>query len=1047
MDYRANQAYENNFLPRSENWSIYNYSQIIENIDKRFLGLNEFSGQQVDYKVIVLKCSDGESDNISQGIMPLPLFPGSNDGNISDFIDQWKKEKNCEFLILISYQNESAEKFDDTLKSIINDIPNFLQSTNPNTKCNSENIGVVVIADGLEEFMKSFKSGTSIEDETFNKDFLYFSQFVNEEMIRLKYVELEIIENMLQTSKDIEEILKLIKNHQNICKMLMKLESANSRNTEKNGFFDPKNNSQVHKFLLKLMTIYKKYIEFIIDYEEYEDLIDSGLIDDLYVKEQLEKYSEYYSFFLKIFQSSKKAQERIMLFLKYRTYQTLIKQAWDNNIQNEVIKFLPHQNKVQNEIFIYIRNNITKVANESDINKLKYKLLKIGNINHNEHKDEILDLTFKIIDKAMKDALSIKNYLNDVSKMNSKDKQLIKGLTEKRDFAFLVGKRLKTINVNEFYDKFRNAKGLKIKIEEYNQRVCGGNLNKEIVKKTIRFLKSYKDCMEKFSDIFKDDQEKYKFTVLKNLQEKNIISENEEIGYCFSHRIDFAYKNNQGLQNLNTLNLIFCIKHASKRKLNTHRWFFKGFCNLIKPKFTMMIDVGTVLEDKGMFSLYEAMKEDNRLAGCCGEIMPKSLNPCNFYVNAQITEYKFLHIMDRALESSIGYISALPGTILAFRMSCLDSQKINRYFYSNFENDLSLSEANLHLAEGRLLCFDIMCESGKSNILRYVKGSKAKVDVPETIDELMAQRRRWNNGTWFSTMYTIKNCGEIDKSSHNCFRKCLFKLLMIYYAFVLVFNFVLVGAFYLAFAIGLKKFFEETSGNMEKLQTKSTAFIVFYMTLLMIILVGSFSVSPRMMRSCYKCISILFSLYTIGTIFLILYFIYLNNDFQNDGWKSSTSMSLIALSLVILIITIMLNCESICSISRGILYFVLLTGTYANIFTIYAICNIHDCSWGTRPDMKTDTEKKMDDRFKSKRANVVILWILVNGFFVYFSNSLSTYNSVATHYYLNSLAGFVYIIIFIKFIGAICYIFDEKCCNCCRKRVRIIQLVDIRNDE
>lgn len=1031
---------------KQEGWSFYRYNEIDEKIDKDFLGLTTFSNSQVDYKMVVLKCSDGDYRSSEQSIKPLPLFPGSDCRSVSSFVDDWSQGKeNCEFLILISYENESAKKFDETLQSIMDDIPNFLHSTDPNTRCTCENIGVVVIADGLEEFMKSFKFKSSEKnDVAFNQNFNYFSQFINEEIIRLKCAEIEIIEDMLKTSSDIEKILKIRKNHQEICKMLMKLESNDYRNTNTaRGFFDPKNSSPIHKFLLKLMTKYEKYIEIIIDHEEYNELRDSNLINDDYVKEHLEKHSEYYSFFLKIFQSSKIAQESIMLFLKYRNFQNLIKEAWDKKIQLIIIEFLPHQNSVKKLLSEYLTN----IKDESAKNKFEEELLKMGELSGNTNKKEILNLIFEIINKAIKNINSIKEFFNQISQLKLEDKLMIENLMKNRNFALLVNKRLKEPNDNFFYVKNKNAKGLRVRLEEYFTNVNSGRYRKDIITKTVRFLKYHKDYMEKFSDVFKEDQENYKFTLLKKLRQQNFIQENEEIGYCFSHNIEYTYKNTFVRNNLSendvittcTLNLIFCIKHASKRKLNTHRWFFKGFCKLINPKFTMMIDVGTVLENKGMFSLYEAMKKDDRLAGCCGEIVPKTLNQCNFYVNAQITEYKFLHIMDRALESVIGYVSVIPGTIIAFRMSCLSGEKIDRYFYSNFENDLSLSDANLHLAEGRLLCFDIMCESGKSNILRYVKDSKARVDIPETLDELMAQRRRWINGTWFSTMYTVKKCNEIDKSNHNCFRKCLFKFLMIYYAFVLVFNFILVGSFYLAFAITLKKSFGETTGNLDKLENNSTPFIVVYMTLLMIILVSSFSVPPRMMTNCYKFISFLFGLYTIGTILLVLYFIYKENDFQNDGWKSSTSMGLIVISLLMFVITLLLNFESFFSIIRGIIHFILLTGTYVNIFTIYAICNIHDCSWGNRPDLKTEAEKKMDDRFKSKRANGVILWIIINGFFVYFSSLLSAYSNVATHYYLNSLAGFLYVIIFIKFIGAICYVVDEQCCCLCRRETRVNQ--------
>jgi chitin synthase len=35
------------------------------------------------------------------------------------------------------------------------------------------------------------------------------------------------------------------------------------------------------------------------------------------------------------------------------------------------------------------------------------------------------------------------------------------------------------------------------------------------------------------------------------------------------------------------------VKQKNKRKLNTHLWFFGGFCKMINPRFVMLLDVGT----------------------------------------------------------------------------------------------------------------------------------------------------------------------------------------------------------------------------------------------------------------------------------------------------------------------------------------------------------------------------------------------------------------------------------------------------------------------
>jgi hypothetical protein len=103
-----------------------------------------------------------------------------------------------------------------------------------------------------------------------------------------------------------------------------------------------------------------------------------------------------------------------------------------------------------------------------------------------------------------------------------------------------------------------------------------------------------------------------------------------------------------------------------------------------------------------------------------------------------------------------------------------------------------------------------------------------------------------------------------------------------------------------------------------------------------------------------------------------------------------------------------------------------MTGSYVNIFLIYSICNFHDCSWGNRPDKKTEAEKKMDEQYQNERTRYVMFWIVCNGFFVYFVELLNNSEDDYSHYYLNGVAGSAFGIIIIKCIGGILYFFCEK---------------------
>jgi chitin synthase len=67
----------------------------------------------------------------------------------------------------------------------------------------------------------------------------------------------------------------------------------------------------------------------------------------------------------------------------------------------------------------------------------------------------------------------------------------------------------------------------------------------------------------------------------------------------------------------------FVVKQQNKRKLNTHLWFFGGFCRMLNPKYVMLLDVGTGPKPKALYLLWKAMRDDVNCGGCCGEILPE----------------------------------------------------------------------------------------------------------------------------------------------------------------------------------------------------------------------------------------------------------------------------------------------------------------------------------------------------------------------------------------------------------------------------------------
>lgn len=129
------------------------------------------------------------------------------------------------------------------------------------------------------------------------------------------------------------------------------------------------------------------------------------------------------------------------------------------------------------------------------------------------------------------------------------------------------------------------------------------------------FLETYNKQQQFFSQFF--DQQKIKdFFHVDDCLDCKIPDEldEDEFAHCFMQNAMFDDHHN--------LQLILCVKQKNRRKLNTHLWFFGGFCEMFNPNYVMLLDVGTKPLPNSLFLLYEAMRTDIRVAGCCGEIRP-----------------------------------------------------------------------------------------------------------------------------------------------------------------------------------------------------------------------------------------------------------------------------------------------------------------------------------------------------------------------------------------------------------------------------------------
>jgi chitin synthase len=84
----------------------------------------------------------------------------------------------------------------------------------------------------------------------------------------------------------------------------------------------------------------------------------------------------------------------------------------------------------------------------------------------------------------------------------------------------------------------------------------------------------------------------------------------------------------------------------------------------------------------------------------------------------------------------------------------------------------NIKEANMYLAEDRILCLGIVGQPKKNYKLLYWPYAKATTDAVSDFIELLLQRRRWINSSWFALEYVLTHYTEnINSSSHSSIMK------------------------------------------------------------------------------------------------------------------------------------------------------------------------------------------------------------------------------------------------------------------------------------
>lgn len=157
---------------------------------------------------------------------------------------------------------------------------------------------------------------------------------------------------------------------------------------------------------------------------------------------------------------------------------------------------------------------------------------------------------------------------------------------------------------------------------------------------------------------------------------------------------------------------------------------------------------------------------------------------------AQNFEYKIHSILDKALESALGYLTVLPGAYSAYRFRAIAGRSLEQYFHGDATLarllgkkglfGMNAFQRNPFLAEDRIMPSKLFMKAGAKWHMDYVKEATAETDVPEDVSSFIGQRRGWLNGAFASAVYSTSKFYRAHKSNHSVFWVALFYLQTLY---------------------------------------------------------------------------------------------------------------------------------------------------------------------------------------------------------------------------------------------------------------------------
>ena len=287
---------------------------------------------------------------------------------------------------------------------------------------------------------------------------------------------------------------------------------------------------------------------------------------------------------------------------------------------------------------------------------------------------------------------------------------------------------------------------------------------------------------------------------------------------------------------------------------------------------------------------------------------------------------------------------------------------------------------------------EMVVKKGQKWRTSVVATAKAETDIPMSTTDLINQRRRWLNGAFTATIYSLKLLPRVFESDHSVGRKALLIIQLLYNVLAFVLAWFSLAAYLLTVFI-----INDISGDPPPESTASgfpfgpaTRIVNAVIQLLYVIVIVYQFILALGSRPKTHIIgyAVSFFFFAFVQFYFLMNLIYMTKrlvDFNSDPEGGSKYAYINEYYADVGPVTVIVSgfslfgvyiIAAIISLDPWHLFtswgqFLFISTSYTNILNIFAFCNIHDVSWGSKTGKKTIITQPREASLQSEQLPVV----------------------------------------------------------------------------